>query len=228
MNQLYSLLVAVALTIPSIATAQFTGNLRLSPKGCEATGQCTLQAPLRFRDLNGDMWEAARGLVTDGASIPGVFQPFVGHPFDENFIKAAIIHDHYCDRHVRPWRTTHRVFYEALIDQGVPVAKAKTMYLAVLVGGPKWIRLIPGHNCGKNCVNAKKSASGVPGYRSRPADYSLPGLPQALQDIHAQLQVNPDAVTLSQLEARAQQLRPNDFYFENGDEIVVSSPYITE
>jgi len=219
---------AVLLSVHAVAFAQFSGDLRLAPKGCEATGQCKLQVPLRYKDAGGTVWEAMAGLVTDGASIPGIFQPFIGDPFDEKFIKAAIVHDHYCDRHVRSWRKTHRVFYEALVDQGVSIAKAKTMYVAVLVGGPKWIKLIPGNKCGQNCVNALKSATGVSGYRSRKADYSLPALPAALQEIHALLQANPDSLSLDQLESRAKQLRPGDFYFANGDEIVVSSPYITE
>jgi hypothetical protein len=223
-----SFAIVLVLFSPATALAQFTGNLKLSPKGCEATGQCALQEPLRFKDGDGLVWEAMAGLVTDGASIPGIFQPFIGEPFNEKFIKAAIVHDHYCDRHVRSWRMTHRVFYAALLDQGVAMAKAKTMYLGVLVGGPKWIKLIPGNNCGKNCVNAMKSATGIGGFRSRPADYSLPSLALALQEVHTQLQVNPDSLSLDQLEARARQLRPGDFYFENGDEILVSSPYITE
>jgi Protein of unknown function (DUF1353) len=214
--------------LPATAVAQFAGNLRLAPKGCEVTGQCTLQEPLRFKDATGLVWEAMAGLVTDGASIPGIFQPLIGGPFDEKFIKAAVVHDHYCDRHVRSWRKTHRVFYEALLDQGVSVAKAKTMYLAVVVGGPKWIKLIPGNKCGNDCVNTMKSMSGIVGYRSRRADYSTPALPKALQEAYLKLQANPDSLSLEQLDSLAQQLRPNDFYFANGDEIEVSSPYITE
>lgn len=229
MSRLWAPALVIALLLsPTVVFSQFTGDLQLTPKGCEATGQCTLKDRLRFRDSAGLVWEAMAGLVTDGASIPGVFQPFIGSPFDHRFIKAAIVHDHYCDRHVRPWRKTHRVFYEALIDQGVSVAKAKTMYLGVLVGGPKWIRLIPGSKCGPNCVNALKSATGVSGYRSRPADYSFPGLSVAMQETHAQLLINPESLSLDQLDERARQFRPGDFYFANGDEIVVSSPYVTE
>lgn len=227
-SYLFKWVAATVLALPTITFAQFSGDLKLAPEGCEATGQCKLKAPLRFKDSMGTVWEARTGLVTDGASIPGVFQPFIGAPFDEKFIKAAIVHDHYCDRHVRPWRKTHRVFFEALINQGVSIAKAKTMYVAVLVGGPKWIKLIPSKKCGQNCVNAIKSTVGVSGYRSRPADYSLPELPFVLQEIHSKLQVNPDSLSLDQLELQAMQLRPGDFYFANGDEIIVSSPFITE
>ena len=95
--------------ISSSAAAQFIGNLELNPPGCQATGQCTLGSDLRYTDPNGLTWQAAAGNRTDGASIPFWAQPIVGAPFDESYIKAAVIHDHYCDRHVRSWRATHRV-----------------------------------------------------------------------------------------------------------------------
>jgi hypothetical protein len=223
MSPHWSCLLLVILTFnPTIVFAQFTGNLQLIPKGCQTTGQCTLGESLRFKDSAGLVWEAAAGLVTDGASIPAVFQPFIGTPFDEKFIKAAIIHDHYCRQKVRSWRVTHRGFYEALLNQGVSVAKAKTMYLGVLVGSDKWIRSRPGNHCGTNCINTIKLTTGGTGYRYRRADFSLPTLPPALQEVHSQLLGDPESLSLEQLEARARQLRPGDFYFENGDEIVVS------
>ncbi|MXN32768.1 DUF1353 domain-containing protein [Delftia sp. CH05] len=217
-----TLATAAALLTPTLAPAQFSGDLVLWPKGCEAAGECIIKEALRFKDASGTVWEAKAGLKTDGASIPGVFQPFIGSPFETRFIKAAVIHDHYCDRHVRSWRMTHRVFYDALLDQGVSQAKAKTMYLAVLVGGPKWIRLIAGNACGKNCINAMKSVTGDTGFRTRPADYSLPALAPAMQEVLTQLEANPNALTLEQIEERAQQLMPGDFYFANGDTLVVT------
>jgi Protein of unknown function (DUF1353) len=222
------LLPLLAFLCPVAAWPQFQGELKLLPKGCEAAGQCTLAQKLRFVDSQGEIWEAAAGLVTDGASIPGIFQPFVGEPFHERFIRAAIVHDHYCDRHVKSWRKTHRVFYDALIDQGVSVAKAKTMYYAILVGGPKWIKLIAGNNCGQSCVNANKSLAGVAGYRSRAADYSLPGLSEELSKLNSTLGSDPNGLTLEQLEKRAAAFRPDDYYFKNGDSVIVTSPIITE
>lgn len=230
-SRLMLILVVFFLFRPVASFAQFSGNLVLMPKGCEATGQCILMEPLSFKDPSGLVWEAAAQLKTDGASIPAVFQPFVGNPFDEAFIKAAIIHDHYCDRHVRSWRTTHRVFYHALIDQGVAVAKAKTMYLAVLIGGPKWIELIPSNECKlnkDNCINMLSSLTEGTGFQTRAADYSLPVLAPAMQDLYARLQVDPDALNLEQLEAHARQLKPDDFYFSHGDSLAVTNAYAIE
>lgn len=214
----------IALASPIGALAQFQGDVVLTPKGCEVTGQCTLQNALRFKDAAGVVWEAKAGLVTDGASIPGIFQPLVGSPFEPAFVKAAIVHDHYCDRHVRPWRETHRVFYEGLVAQGVPIPKAKTMYFAVVLGGPKWIELIPGKNCGKNCVNNIKTGSGKPGLLTRKADYSAKDIAPALSALAAELEANPASVTLDQIEQRARALRPADFYLVNGHQYKVDNP----
>jgi len=225
--RLVSVIFAVLFTT-SNARAQFEGTLDLIPPGCETIGQCVLKTPFRFTDSEKVVWEARAELPTDGASIPGIFQPFIGKPFDPAFIKAAVIHDHYCDRQVRPWRQTHKVFYDGLIDQGVPVAKAKTMYFAVILGGPKWIKLIPSKNCGPNCVNNFKSTSGVSGVYARKADYSAPDLVAAVQAVAQALEASPTALSLAELEARARKLRPSDFFYKRGDSAEASDIGIFE
>ena len=222
--RLLTYLAAILSFLPLLAYAQFEGELALAPSGCQSTGQCTLKNKLRFTDRTGLVWEAMAGLVTDGASIPDIFQPLIGKPFEESFIKAAIIHDHYCDRHVRPWRQTHRVFYEGLIAQGVPIDKAKVMYFAVYLGGPKWIKLIPGNRCGPKCVNAVKTPLGIPGFMARAADYSEADLSKQLKTLSEELHANPDALSLDELDTRAQSLRPNDYYYRHGDQVRVDAP----
>ena len=217
-----------ALSMPLSSFAQFEGVLSLVPTGCQATGKCTLKNKLRYTDSAKVDWEAEAGLETDGASIPNFSQPFVGQPFEDSFIRAAVIHDHYCKRHVRPWRQTHRVFYEGLIDQGVSKAKAKVMYFAVYLGGPKWVELIPGNKCYGNCINNLKTALGKPVINSREADYSLFDMQKLLKDISQKLEANPDALTLEQIEDRARAMRPNDYYYRNGHQVKVDGLGITE
>lgn len=217
-----------AFSIPLSSFAQFEGELSLVPAGCRGKGKCTLKNRLRFTDSAKVDWEARAGLVTDGASIPTFFQPFVGQPFQDSFIKAAVIHDHYCDRHVRPWRQTHRVFYEGLIDQGVSKVKAKVMYFAVYLGGPKWIELIPGNKCDANCINNITTASGKPVINYREADYSLFNMQLLLNNLAQELEANPDALTLEQIEDRARAKRPNDYYYRNGHQVKVDGQGITQ
>lgn len=217
-----------ALLATSSACAQFGGVLELTPPGCERVGQCRLAHPLRFTDSAAVVWEAKADLVTDGASIPGIFQPFIGSPFDPSFIKAAVIHDYYCVNQVRPWPQTHRVFYDGLLAGGVSKAKAKTMYFAVVLGGPKWVKLKPGSSCGPNCVQNFKSTAGVSGVYARRADYSAPDIAPSVQLVARILEMNPDSMSVDELEKLARGLRPKDFFLSNGDVVDASLLGITE
>lgn len=221
-------LLAVAVIGP--ANAQFTGKFELGPPGCEEKGLCTLTYDLRYADPNGVVWLAAAKDKTDGASIPAWAQPFVGKPFDTSYLKAAVIHDHYCDRHVRPWRQTHRVFYDGLVELGVSGIKAKLMYFGVYLGGPKWVELIPGKKCGQNCIfkfDPKISLQGgasAPGeaattIMARPADYASQGFAVQMQETEKLLNEHGDKIDLQFLEARARQIRPDDFYYKHGDSV---------
>ncbi|MDP9604024.1 Protein of unknown function [Variovorax sp. YR750] len=212
----------------AFAQAQFVGDLVLEPAGCTQTGKCKVKNKLRFTDSNKLVWETYDGEPTDGATIPPIFQPIVGKPFEESFLKAAIIHDHYCVRQVRPWRKTHRVFYEGLIDQGVPQAKAKLMYYAVYLGGPKWVKLMPGESCKGNCIKSFKTSDGQPVMRSREADYATVTNEAELAALEQELQANPDGISLEDLEKRAQAKRPDDFYYRNGDQVRMKNLLATE
>lgn len=133
----------------------FEGSLDLKPDGCQRTRDCKLTYKLRYTDPQSLVWQADANDTTDGASIPSWAQPIIGNPYDPQFIRPAAIHDHYCEEahQVREWRETHKMFYFALRNQGVSELKAKVMYAAILIGGPKWRKVIEGKYCGKNYVN---------------------------------------------------------------------------
>lgn len=151
----------------------------------------------------------------------------MGVPFAPDYIKAAVIHDHYCDRHVRPWRQTHKVFYDALLESGVAPAKAKLLYYAVYLGGPKWVELIPGTGCGGNCV-FKVEINGAFGNDnqektiiSRPARYNDPAFAAELREVEKLINEGGDTVDLEYLRKRAEKIEPNDFYYKNPDKVTV-------
>lgn len=209
------------------ANAEFIGQFELGPAGCEDTGKCTLTYDFKYRDPKGEEWQAAANNTTDGATIPDWAQPFIGRPFDKSYIKAAVIHDHYCVRHVRTWRATHRVFYDALMESGLSVAKAKLMYYAVYLGGPKWVELIPGKNCGQNCLFKVDIA--IPGVAPvlkkqmlvRAADFDEPGFSAELKDVEKLIEQYGDKADLAFLEKRAEKMKPDDLYYKSGDKIVL-------
>jgi len=101
---------------------------------------------LEFVDANGQEWIAPAGILTDGASIPPLFVSFIGNPRSKEFLNAATVHDSYCAEsnrngpyyHTAPWQEVHRMLYDALRVSGTPAIKAKIMYAAVYLGGPRW------------------------------------------------------------------------------------------
>jgi hypothetical protein len=154
----WSILAFLGLFPVNSARADFVGKLEFTPVGCETARRCKLAFDFGYVDTKGVGWQANAGDGTDGATIPEWAQPLVGASFDKSFVKAAAIHDHYVVNHVRTWQQTHLMFYDALIDSGVPAHKAQIMYFAVLAGGPRWIDLIEGTACpvGMMCISSER------------------------------------------------------------------------
>lgn len=121
---------------------------RTSPPKLQPTGDQLWKTTKAFSyvDLSGKTWMAPVGTITDGASIPAIFTPIIGERFDKNYVEAAIIHDAYCARinhdHLNyksePWERVHRMFYEAALKNGTDPVRAKLMYAAIYLGGPRW------------------------------------------------------------------------------------------
>lgn len=91
-----------------------------------------------FLDNNGQKWEVKSGVKVDGASIPRFFWVFIGSPFVGKYRRASVVHDVYCNSKVRSCVDTHKMFYNAMRVDKVNYFKAKAMYFAVRMGGPKW------------------------------------------------------------------------------------------
>ncbi|RWN27582.1 DUF1353 domain-containing protein [Mesorhizobium sp.] len=222
----------VLLSWSGTAKAEFVGTLQLIPEGCQTGRYCKLGQEFGYVDPLGIGWQARKGLQTDGASIPPWARPLVGGAFEPAFIKAAIIHDHYCDRRVRPWRQTHRVFYNALLESGVESGKAGIMYFAVLVGGPKWAKLVKGKPCpvGQNCINALEVSASVPEsalaigtegglFVSRAPQYDTEHFAELMREKVPELEKQSATLTVEEVERQAAGAMAGDFYFVNGDEV---------
>ncbi|ETX27162.1 DUF1353 domain-containing protein [Roseivivax isoporae] len=101
---------------------------------------------LTFVDGARRQWQAPAGTLTDGASIPPIFVPIVGDPTDPPVRGAAAIHDAYCgignesgpNFHAADWPDVHRMFYDALVAGGTSDLRAKVMFAAVYLAGPRW------------------------------------------------------------------------------------------
>jgi len=91
-----------------------------------------------FVDAHGVIWTAPAGSIIDGASIPRVFWLFIGSPFYGHYRRVSVIHDVYCATKSRPHKQVYRMFYDAIRADGVSKIKAKTMYMALKIGAPRW------------------------------------------------------------------------------------------
>lgn len=126
--------------------------LRLRPETVRIRGRLydfnRLSEPLQFTDGEGRQWLAPEETLTDGASIPAVFVPVIGFPREPKFANAAALHDAYCGignetgpvYHAKTWQEVHRLLYDALVASGTDPTKAKIMFAAVWLGGPRWYK----------------------------------------------------------------------------------------
>lgn len=191
-----------------------TGEVVLMPEGCEDSTPrlCRLGAPLRFEQTENLVWQSdvwtsdeLQSGTTDGASIPAWAQPIIGKPFDRSYLKAAILHDHYCyaENHVRSWQSVHKMFYDALIASGVSKLKARTMYYAVYLGGARWTKLVPGEDCGVGCLKQRSVAADADPQDWVGPLYDNPDFAAMVAELHAE-QAKDGLLSLRDLASRAE------------------------
>jgi hypothetical protein len=96
-----------------------------------------------YVDPSGARWDAPKGSIVDGASIPRIGWTVVGGPLEGPYRDASVIHDVACDRRERPWEYVHLAFYYAMLRTGVSSVQAKVMYPAVYFFGPRWEYRVP-------------------------------------------------------------------------------------
>jgi tetratricopeptide (TPR) repeat protein len=102
---------------------------------------------LTFVDADGVRWTAPVGTWTDGASVPRLALGITDGRFEQEFLKAAVVHDAYCQQEnegrcppyrSRPWKDVHKMFHQACLAGGTPRLRAYLMYSAVSWFGPRW------------------------------------------------------------------------------------------
>lgn len=76
-----------------------------------------------------------KGYLWDGASIPRVFWPIVGSPFDPKLMAPSLYHDFKYDVGLGARKDADLGFRKLLIVNGVSKSRAKVMYFAVRLGG---------------------------------------------------------------------------------------------
>lgn len=97
-----------------------------------------------FVDDQNVRWEAPAGSIIDGASIPEGLWSIAGTPYVGDYRRGSVVHDVACQQQARPHEDVHRMFYDAIVTDGVPQAQALKMYVAVRLFGPRWTVTPPG------------------------------------------------------------------------------------
>lgn len=99
----------------------------------------SLERDVVFVDRRKKRWIAGAGATTDGASIPQALWSVIGGPYEGKYRNASVVHDTECQPpYSNPSASVHRMFYEACRAGGVSGGMALLMYVAVLLGGPRW------------------------------------------------------------------------------------------
>lgn len=91
-----------------------------------------------YVDPYGVFWNAPRGSVINGASIPRLFWTWIGSPFTGRYRNASIIHDVACENQAKSSAEVHKMFFDACLAGGVPEKDARQLYFAVVMYGPRW------------------------------------------------------------------------------------------
>lgn len=135
--------------------AFFNGPVQLQQAGIQLASRKATFFPtisqLDFVDARATRWVAPKATLTDGASIPNIFISAIGIPTSPEFLNASAMHDAYCGIgnengarfHTESWQKVHRMYYDALRVSGTPSNKAKIMFTAVYLGGPRWASSLP-------------------------------------------------------------------------------------
>ncbi len=171
-----------------------------------------LLSDYRYRDPGDVIWTAKAGATVNGASIPPSLWSVIGSPFVGLYRNASVVHDYYCDHHLRDWKATHRAFYFAMRASGVSDVQAKIMYFAVYAFGPRWQETVR-HSVSRTCVeradgacvaHERKSVALITTSTEKVAIYAEQ---QARMDAYRIRLLNEPALDFDQMEKDADMLR---------------------
>lgn len=166
--------------------------------------------------------------TTNGADIPRLVWPLVGHPFDPKILPAAIIHDHYTFKENRTvnWYDTHLMYLHILLDQGLDPIKAYTQYFAVYTFGAHWTKTVKGEECVKPLYPCIKRTGQKLGQYHQESRLNTPQAAQAIQEVYYELNRiqgltgETSYLTPAYIQDLARQYEPNNpFLYANGRDI---------
>ena len=150
-----------------------------------------LQEEFSYTDPDGKSWTAKIGDIVNGASIPAfLWGNLLGSPFVGDYRRATVLHDVACIEKTEPSSAVHRMFYHAMLCDGVRMGKAYKMYKMVDWFGPDW-------ETDRGFMKAKRL----------PSTHNLDQLENAIETALEEL--GPEA-ELEELDAKVEELLRNN------------------
>jgi hypothetical protein len=126
----------------------------------EFASKLRLLEDFAFTDADGKVWQARKGSILDGETIPRGLHSLGGLPYLAEYRKSAIVHDYFSRVRTEPWRLVHRTLYQASVVEGVSETEAKALYAVVYAGGWRWEP--KGSSCYRSCHAAVASLAWKP------------------------------------------------------------------
>lgn len=121
-----------------LGAGYFIGELDVRLVGAR---RAVLLSDFTFVDSFGVRWEARRGDMLDGSSIPWYVQLIVGSPWVGLHRFASGPHDVFCVKKERPSAQVHRMYYDACRAAGE--GRAWWLYAGIRLGGPRFLARTP-------------------------------------------------------------------------------------
>jgi hypothetical protein len=121
-----------------MGNGEFSGNPRtlwLSERGDDRDMQ--LLEDFWYIDPQGRRWDAPKGTIIDGASIPRTLWSSVGSPYTGDYRRAAVVHDAVVGKKGILRAEADTMFYYACLAGGCSLVQAKLLYAGVRVGA--WV-----------------------------------------------------------------------------------------
>lgn len=195
---------------------------------------CKLASDFWFKDATG-RWHPPIDMMTDGASIPAFAQPLIGGRYDPRYVAAAVVHDYYYNRRVRPYGPTQRQYYNASRALGTDPATAAAMYYAILVAGEAWVELEKPKDCPQpdaTCVRNNPLPQGIvmKNYKGKLYATQQEPVDGVMKERYRKFMSDAKAMrsmTASNIEARAAADFPDNIVMQLGDRQQVSIPELT-
>lgn len=119
-----------------IRVGEYSGTVKA--EWLTKTREMRLLEPFAFKGPDCKVWPVPKDAIVDGASIPQAFWTVIGGPFEGRYRDASVVHDYYCKVKTEPSDEVHKMFYHAMLANGVDSNKAGLMFYAVSWFGPKW------------------------------------------------------------------------------------------